>query len=383
MLHVLGYASAAGHSAGVTGVERIVDSLLVGLGHEFEQHVVYPMPGRMQARYQERAASVVSAAPARHLDLAFVRLLADRMRDLHIDVVVSHGNRFDFHAAIAARRTGVAHVVRRPVALADEEFASWRRPLIHGIDGWILRRTRAVIAVSEASKRRMVETQRVDAAHIEVIANGVAMNGNGRPDRDTARREFGVEDDVFVIGGVGQLIARKAFHLLIEAVARLRDDVPALTAVVVLVGDGPERERLRALATARGVRLVLTGYRDQPQALLSAFDVAVLPSRAEGMPLVLLEAMAVGVPCVATPAAGSVEVVEDGVSGLLVPFDDVVALAAALRRLAIDAPARQRMGAAAASRIASQFSLQAMWGRYRELLLRVTRGRARVNARLS
>jgi glycosyltransferase involved in cell wall biosynthesis len=367
VLHVLGYAGGGGRRFGITGVERVVESLLEGLGPEFEQAVVYPPAGRMQARFRAHAAEVVVAEPRRQFDAAFLRVLLEVVRRRHIDVVVSHGTRFDFHAALVARRAGVAHVVSRAVALADERFPRLRGVIYRWVDAWTLRAARDIVAVSEASKQRMLATQPLSAERITVIPNGVAVAAVAPAERDDARRALGAGPDTFVVGAVGQLIERKAFHLIVEAVARLAPSPPV---VVALVGDGPERQRLLALARTHAVRLELAGFQERPQPFVAAFDVAVLPSRAEGMPLVLLEAMALGVACVATPAAGSVEVVEDGVSGLLVPFDDVPALAAALARLRTDAALRARIGAAGAARVATQFSLDAMSARYRSVLRR-------------
>lgn len=369
VLHVLGYAGGGGRCFGVTGVERVVESLLHGLGPEFRQSVVYPAAGLLQAQFRNHAASVVAAEPVRHFDAGFLRVLVGAIRSEDIDVVVSHGSRYDFHAALAARRTGVAHVVRRPVALADERFPRLRGALYAWIDGWTLRHAHAIVAVSESSKRRMVTTQHLPPQRIEVVPNGVACPVVTAAARSATRRALGAGDTTFVVGGVGQLIDRKAFHLVIEAVARLRPRDEPHT-LVALVGDGPEAEPLRALARARDVRLELAGYHERPQEFVAAFDVMVLPSRAEGMPLVLLEAMALGVACIATPAAGTVEVIADGVTGSLVPFDDAVALAGALQRLRDDPALRRRHGAAAAAHIAARFSQDAMWTRYRALLQR-------------
>jgi glycosyltransferase involved in cell wall biosynthesis len=223
----------------------------------------------------------------------------------------------------------------------------------------------------------MCATQGLAPARIEVIPNGVAIARVRPADRAAARDELGAGPDAFVIGGVGQLIERKAFHLAIEAAARLRSraDAAAPDVMVALVGEGPERTALQELARARGVPLALAGYRADPAPFMAAFDVAVLPSRVEGMPMVLLEAMALGIACVATPAAGNVEVIEDGRSGFLVGFDDAAALAETLARLASDPTLRGRIGSAAAERIAARFSVDAMWSRYRAVLHRA-RGHA-------
>ena len=128
----------------------------------------------------------------------------------------------------------------------------------------------------------------------------------------------------------------------------------------VVLGEGPERRRLEELSQARGVRLLLPGFLDDPYPTLAAFDVAVLPSRAEGLPMVVLESMALGVPTVATSVAGTPELVLDGESGLLVPPGDAPALAAALARLLGDGELRHRLGVAGARRVEAHFGLDAM-----------------------
>jgi glycosyltransferase involved in cell wall biosynthesis len=373
LLHVLGYAGAAGRSAGITGVERVVEVLTQGLhAPRFENHVAYPRTGLLYQRYTENA-QVLDLEPARRFDAPYRDALIEAIRARDIDVVVSHGLRFDFHAALACRATRIPHVVVRAVALADEQMPALQRFAYGLVDAWTLRSCRGVIAVSEASKRRMVETQHLDPGRVTVIPNGVRMPRVDREAASAARRALGVADGAPLVGGVGQLIARKAFHVLVEAAGRLVARHPQIACAIL--GEGPERPRLEALARDRGVRLLLPGFCDEPYATMAAFDVAVLPSRAEGMPLVVLEAMGLGVACIATPAAGTVEVIEDGRSGILVPPDDAGALAAALDRLLADAAHRGQLAAAGRARVHAHFGLEAMLARFDAYLHRAA-GRA-------
>jgi glycosyltransferase involved in cell wall biosynthesis len=281
--------------------------------------------------------------------------------------------RYDFHTAIAARRTGTAHWVSRAVALADDSYAFPARSLYWLVDAWTLRACDGIVAVSQASMRRMMQTQRLPASRFTVIPNGVRVREPAAEPRAAARAEMGAAPGDFVIGGVGQLIPRKAFEVLVAAVAQL----PAPRPRLVLLGDGPERPRLAAQAQALGVALQLAGFRPDPAAWMANFSVLVLPSRAEGMPLVVLEAMALGVPCIATPVAGTAEVIEDGVSGILTPVGDAAALAAALQRLRTDLPRRDALAAAGRERVAREFSQAAMLQRFRDLLLHAAAGRRR------
>ena len=153
---------------------------------------------------------------------------------------------------------------------------------------------------------------------------------------------------------VARLVPQKGLDVLIAALPRLSGAAAAWP--VTLVGDGPERESLHQKARDLGVsdRLRCLGFRSDPERFLAEAAVFVLPSRFEGMPNALLEAMAAGLAVIVTDASpGPLEVVEPGVSGLVVPSDDPVALAAAMEALASDPERCRRMGAAAKARIAS------------------------------
>lgn len=186
---------------------------------------------------------------------------------------------------------------------------------------------------SRALRARLAGEEKVSPGRIEVIANGVALpEETADPARCPAR---GI--------AVANLIAYKGHADLIEALALL--DAPPY---LCLVGEGPERERLAALVRERrlGHVVTLAGAVPDARALLAAFQFAVLPSHQEGLPNAVLEAMAAGLPVVATAVGGVPEVVADGETGLLVPPRDPPALAKAIERLTTDPELRAAMGAA-------------------------------------
>lgn len=155
---------------------------------------------------------------------------------------------------------------------------------------------------------------------------------------------------------VARLVPQKGLDLLIRAMGRLRDDPRFSTWRLVLVGDGPERQALAAVAEREGIseRVSFEGFQPNPGRYLARASVFVLPSRYEGMPNALLEAMAAALPVIVTDASpGPLEVVESDVTGLVVPRENVEALAAALVRLLADAELRQQLGKAAAERLRS------------------------------
>ena len=174
-----------------------------------------------------------------------------------------------------------------------------------------------------------------------------------------SRAELNIASDVLMVIGVGQLIRRKSFHRLVDSIAEVATR-SARKIECVLLGEGPERASLQESARRQGVTLQMPGYIDHPENIVAAADISVLPSLAEGMPFAVLEAMALGIPTIASSVAGTPEVIEDGVSGLLIPPGNTPALTAALARLVDDTALRSSLGAAAEGRIRKNFSLMAM-----------------------
>lgn len=166
---------------------------------------------------------------------------------------------------------------------------------------------------------------------------------------------FGVPAGAFVVCSTGRNNPRKGYDDLIEAMSRLPDDV---NAHLVLVGDAIDNEELKAQVaqSKHPERIHFTGYRNDAPAIAAASDVFVLPSKErEGLPRAVIEAMAYGVAPVVTSVGGMPELVEDGVSGLVVPPKNSVALSSAVERLYRDKKLLDQLGRAARERIASNF----------------------------
>ena len=176
-----------------------------------------------------------------------------------------------------------------------------------------------------------------------------------RYDRRTDRRD----DGHLHILAICRLTPLKGVSVLLKALAQIAASAAVPSVQLVVVGDGPAREDLERDAAAYGLaqRVTFTGYRSQDEvaAHLDEADLFILPSFAEGVPVVLMEAMASSVPVIATRVGGVAELVEDGVSGLLVAPSDVEGLAAAIVRLAADPALRRRMGAAGRAKVEAEF----------------------------
>jgi glycosyltransferase involved in cell wall biosynthesis len=179
------------------------------------------------------------------------------------------------------------------------------------------------------------------------------------PSRAEARAMLGLEDDVFVVGNIARLWPEKEQSSLIKAAALLADKHPHVR--FLIVGDGPLGDDLRAQIKEAGLEKVvlMPGYCEDFVAVLAALDVFAFPSSAEGTPMVIYSAMAMGVPIVASPVSGVGEIVADGESGLFVPPADAPAMAAAIERLVEDSALAQRLGETARKNCNDNYSAAA------------------------
>ncbi len=208
-----------------------------------------------------------------------------------------------------------------------------------------------------------------------VIRSGIELDRFEHPcvPCSQTRAALGIPSDVLVVGAVTRLSPQKAPLDFVRAAGIIAQSVPE--AWFVMVGDGPLRPQVETLATELGLtnRLILTGLRHDVPELMAAFDIFVLSSLWEGLPRVLPQAMAMGLPMVATAIDGNVEAIEDGVNGLLVLPGQPAALAQAVIRLLRDPQMAQRMGQAGRAR-ADEFDARKMVGEianlYEELLAR-------------
>jgi glycosyltransferase involved in cell wall biosynthesis len=216
------------------------------------------------------------------------------------------------------------------------------------------------VAVSRSLRAQLV-AEGFPESRVRVVRNGIDPGPPPAPElRKQARARLGLPEDEFVIGAVGRLAMVKDFGALIAAFGLLRS-MPG-RARLIIVGDGPERAALVSQARAANVsRAVLfTGHQHDAPALMPAFDVFVNSSIYEGVSLTILEAMAAGVPVLATAVGGTPEIVQDGVNGRLIPSRGIREMASAIAALARDPELRARLGAAGRSRVLRSFHIDRM-----------------------
>lgn len=301
--------------------------------------------------------------------LGVATLRALRTRAAAVDVVVAHGSSTLPACAVATFAARTPFVYRQ---ISDSLFwapTAARRARVRAS----LSRARRVVTLSDAQADVLVAHFGVRRARIDVVPNGVP--GGRFPevtpaDRDAARAALGLASDAVVVLCVSALVPEKGVDLVLDAAAALDD----ARVTVIVAGDGPERTRLDALADERlGVRARLLGPLADPVPAYAAADLVVLASRGgDSMPAALIEAALCGLPAVVTPIGAIAEVVEDGITGLVVPVDDPGALRAALADLVAHPARRQALGHAARQRALARYEIGVVAAGWEAALLAAT-----------
>jgi glycosyltransferase involved in cell wall biosynthesis len=295
----------------------------------------------------------------------------------HYDIVQSHTS----VGGVIGRLAGWA--ARTPVVLwtvhglgAHPGHPAWKRLLLRIVESMLDWFTNHYVAVSEDLREQGVCAGIYRADKVTVIPNGLQFDHLPSVfDIAAKRKALGIPAGCPVIGTVTRLEPQKANEVFLQAVARVISRVPNL--VTLIAGDGPERKKLEELAAHLGLtgRVNFLGWRADAVELLGALDIFCMSSRWEGCPMVLLEAMAMRRPVVATDIGGVREIVTNEETGLLVALDDPEALANAVLHLLGDDAERERFGEAGRRRVKECFSAEGMLDAYRRLYRNLARAR--------
>jgi len=255
---------------------------------------------------------------------------------------------------------------RVPVIVAHEQTWSYEdQPLRKVLDGQLIGRLADVfVSVSTADRTRMITLEGVPAEKTLVIPN--AFVPRAVESLTDLRAELGLPTDTPLVGSAVHMRPQKALEVLLNAHVRVLREVP--NAHLVLAGDGPVRAELEHLASELGLseRAIFLGRREDVDGILRSLDVAALSSDYEGTPLLVFECMAHRTPLVATNVGGLPDVVDNGVTGVLVPPRDPVALASSIVALLQDPQRRAELAFAAYARL-SNFTMESVAVRFADL----------------
>jgi glycosyltransferase involved in cell wall biosynthesis len=343
------------------GTERLVLEIVKRLHGELPMAVCcLDERGTWAAQLEALGVSVTALQRRPGFRPALAQGVADAIRQHRASVVHAHQYSPFVYAALARLWLPRTRIVFTEHGRLSDRPPSRKRRMANQV---LARLSSATFTVSSELRDHLV-AEGFPARAVGVIYNGIELGPAPDPSARRLRREMlGVSDDTLVIGTIARLDPVKDLATLIRATARLAGRRPA---GLLIVGDGPERQALEAVAreTSAASAIRFVGHRDDAREWLQACDVFANSSISEGVSLTILEAMAAGLPVVATKVGGTPEVVDE-TCGRLVPARDVDAMAVAIERLA-EAPAlRLSLGQAARARVEERFTIERMVEEYR------------------
>ena len=329
----------------VTGLES--------LGHP--TWLVAHARGELKRRAQE-GLRFVGLTPHSEFDMQAAWQLGRILRDAKPEVIHAHDPMGVALAAMALQMYRPA-AGRAPLVVASRRVDFHLKR--HAFSKWKYRHIEVFIAAS-AVIARILEQDGIAADRIEIVHDGVNLGLIDKQPVVDAHAEFWLPHGAPIVGNVAALAAHKGQKHLIAAARQVIQEVP--DARFLIVGEGELQESLERQIKHLGLErhVTLTGFRSDALSLIKSFDVFAMSSVTEGLGSAVLEAMAARRAVVATAAGGIPEVVEDGVTGLLVPPHDEPAMAAALVQLLGDRERRDAMGAAGRARVEASFSIERM-----------------------
>lgn len=307
---------------------------MAGRGHRVR--IACRPEAELFAKAREAGIPVTPVPIRSSADLSAIRALFRLFRRERVQVVNTHSGRDSWVASIAAKIAGVPLLIRtRHISV----------PVRRGVVNMIYRWPDGYVTTAGMIREHLID-QGIHADRVVSIPTGVDPEKfSPTVDGSRIREEFCIAPDTFLVAMVGVLRSWKRHDVFLAAVRLLRDRGIPVRALVV--GEGPRRDVIAAEIVEQGIPDValLTGFRMDIPEILAASDAVVLPSdRFEGVPQVILQALATGRPVVASPVGGIPEVVLDGKTGFLCPPGDAYAYADAMARLAGDPDLRERMG---------------------------------------
>ena len=294
-------------------------------------------------------------------DWKHLRALQRILREHRPEVVHTHSSKAGVLGRVASIRTGIGVRVHTPHTfsfLFSAMFGRGKRTLFRGIETRLGRSTQRLIAVGSGEAETIRTSGVIDPDLVRVVPNGIDPTPFAEA-RAVPRIELGVPEGVPLLATIGLLNVAKGQDLALEALTL----EPARKVHLLLVGHGEEELALRELAERLGVteRVHFLGWRSDVPEILAAADACLLPSRWEGLPYIVLEAMAAERPVLAAAVDGACDLVEDDLTGFVFEPEDTAAMAERIGRFQqLSEAQRVKMGAAGAARVASRYDLGAM-----------------------
>jgi glycosyltransferase involved in cell wall biosynthesis len=361
ILHVI-------HSLDVGGAERLVCDIAKGTVKDIFNVMICCLDrvGALGEELQLEGFRVMSLERKPGIDWKMVSELRKIIGEYAVDIVHAHQYTSFFYSSLARNINERPHIIFTEHGRFFPDRKSTKRYIFNPI---LQRFASEIIAISEATKEAMVKNDNFPKKRIKVLYNGVKFNSK-ITDRNLKRRELNISEEDFVIATAARLDSIKNYSMLIRMMKRL--SVSASDIKLLIAGSGSEYEKLAGEIDAFNLsgHVRLLGHRRDVPDIFQASDLFVLSSLSEGTSVTLLEAMYSGLPAVVTNVGGNPEVVENGVTGLLVNSDDDEDMAEKALIFYNDRSKLKGFGEAARMRAQRLFSFETMMKNYEDLYLK-------------
>ncbi len=342
-----------------------------------------PVPGALAAKARAEGLEVVSIAKKGAFDWRAVLAVRRVCRERGIDIIHSHNGRTAFVAALATRLLGNVRLVNTQHFLTPNRLSRGGVKAIvsRSLHRWVSSKTDRLIAISRASYEGCIARGEASGEKIVVIRNGIGRPGDAvlRPVQ-VVREELGILADTPLVLCAARLEPEKDVTTLIDAMELVVQKCPG--AMCVVAGEGRLRDQLQHQIDSKGLTqsVRLLGFRNDVHSLMNACDLFVLPSLAEPFGLVLLEAMSLAKPVVATAAGGPLEIVQDGQSGILVKPGNSGEMAGAIVRILSSQKMQKEMGQLGYEKYQTEFTVQRMAAETMDVYERITENTEAISA---
>jgi sugar transferase (PEP-CTERM/EpsH1 system associated) len=353
------------YSLDVGGIETLILELSKRLNpSRFKPEIcVLSTKGNLGNEFENAGITVHPLNKKEGLGWSIPFKLSRIIKERGIDILHSQNQSSWLYAAIAAKlaRIPLVHTVHSNVSFNNPHPHRWLLLQRH-----LAKHTRLIICVANSNAKFMQEKQHIPAEKIRVVYNGIEpeIYSSAASDPESKKMELGITKGDVIIGNVARFSPPKDHENLIRAFKQVLQSVPA--AKLLLIGDGPLEYKIKSLVSKLGLgnQVKFLGRRRDIPGLLKTFDVFVLPSSSEGLPMAILEAMASGLPIIATNVGGNPEVVINEETGIIVPAKNPGALAEATCRLLSNRNEARNMGVRGQNRVKGYFTFEAMAREY-------------------
>lgn len=352
----------------IGGTEQVIRNLVEGLDSDLYRSSILCIDNKIGPwglELQEKGFKHYCLKRQSGLDRELIKNIRKLIRSESVDIVHCHQYTPFTYGCFGALFTG------KPVIFTEHgrfypDFSTMKRKLINPV---LQIFTRSITAISKATRDALVKYENLSAGKIEVIYNGIAdlSEALAFDSIKELSEQLNISEKDIVFGTISRLDSIKNQDMMLRAFAKAHTSNNNIK--LLIVGDGPDREKLEALTDSLDIRssVIFTGFQSKPQSYLRLMDVFLLPSLSEGTSMTLLEAMSFSKPSIATAVGGTPEIIKDGQTGILIENKDEEALTEAINTLAKNSTLRDTLGKQARMHYLEEFTLDKMCSEYERL----------------